>query len=388
MQSEGLYKVDVDPEQALHALKSGATILLLDVPTGTIVGVDQQAFTVGKKFLGVKMVPPGVHFVSTTSCDSHGGFAPVVGFFLTLGAGDVAIRRWDSCEEILCSMSIDDEVRYQQGVNRLDFDHGLAPYDHASWKQWRGLSKYITKEALEGLMPITGFISIMQEDHKMALTGQTPAEVKLLEQLAEGKPSGQQTEYHKEQIKVHNCFYAELPDLRASRGLVGSELTAIYLDKSTVLAETLRASYSNDDKKLLAEVQFSFLSFVLCQSLQGLNQWKAILQLMLGCEEAFLTRTDLYLKFVKCVRLQLEFGLANVGDMGECWSNNILEESFLKVCLVEFLQRVYEAAQDGNGVDVDLYKECQSVCRLVEEKLGWEVEQQECGEYAPVVVVL
>ena len=36
------YKVDMDPTRATELAQSGAIILLLDVPSGTVVGIDQQ----------------------------------------------------------------------------------------------------------------------------------------------------------------------------------------------------------------------------------------------------------------------------------------------------------------------------------------------------------
>lgn len=36
------YKLHIDPERATELAQSGAIILLLDVPTGTVVGIDQQ----------------------------------------------------------------------------------------------------------------------------------------------------------------------------------------------------------------------------------------------------------------------------------------------------------------------------------------------------------
>ena len=36
------YKIQIDPERATELAQSGAIILLLDVPTGTVVGIDQQ----------------------------------------------------------------------------------------------------------------------------------------------------------------------------------------------------------------------------------------------------------------------------------------------------------------------------------------------------------
>ncbi|KDP34453.1 hypothetical protein JCGZ_11924 [Jatropha curcas] len=57
----------MDPETALEYVKQGATLLLLDVPQYTLVGIDTQLFTVGPAFKGIKMIPPGPHFVFYSS---------------------------------------------------------------------------------------------------------------------------------------------------------------------------------------------------------------------------------------------------------------------------------------------------------------------------------
>ena len=48
---------------AKNLFHQGATLVLLDVPAGTEVGIDCMSWAVGEQFLGVKMIPPGVHFV-------------------------------------------------------------------------------------------------------------------------------------------------------------------------------------------------------------------------------------------------------------------------------------------------------------------------------------
>ncbi|KAG8064147.1 hypothetical protein GUJ93_ZPchr0004g39241 [Zizania palustris] len=55
----------MDPEVAAELVRKGATLLLLDVPQRTLLGVDTQVFSVGPKFKGIKMVPPGPHSSTT-----------------------------------------------------------------------------------------------------------------------------------------------------------------------------------------------------------------------------------------------------------------------------------------------------------------------------------
>ena len=98
MASGGGAAARMDPEAATELVRKGSTLLLLDVPQRTLFGIDTQVgpilppttqsasdvracvkrliglrlrrlpvllqvFSVGPKFKGMKMVPPGPHFV-------------------------------------------------------------------------------------------------------------------------------------------------------------------------------------------------------------------------------------------------------------------------------------------------------------------------------------
>jgi AAR2 protein. len=55
--------LDIDQDLALRLLLEGATLLILDVPLGTEFGIDLKSWNTGKKFKGVKMIPPGLHYI-------------------------------------------------------------------------------------------------------------------------------------------------------------------------------------------------------------------------------------------------------------------------------------------------------------------------------------
>lgn len=53
----------MDQELAQRLFAEGAVLVLLDVPERTEFGIDYNCWNVGPKFKGVKMIPPGLHFV-------------------------------------------------------------------------------------------------------------------------------------------------------------------------------------------------------------------------------------------------------------------------------------------------------------------------------------
>ena len=55
--------MEIDGELAKKLFAEGAALVLLDVPERTEFGIDYNSWTVGPKFKGVKMIPPGFHFI-------------------------------------------------------------------------------------------------------------------------------------------------------------------------------------------------------------------------------------------------------------------------------------------------------------------------------------
>ena len=106
------YTVELDADTARELAGRGATLLLLGVPPGTALGLDQQTFLVGPRFQGVKMIPPGTHAVSYAAGGARGGeFGATTAFFVALRGGQVLVKRWNAGEETLEDLGDSDEVR-------------------------------------------------------------------------------------------------------------------------------------------------------------------------------------------------------------------------------------------------------------------------------------
>lgn len=55
--------IEMDQELAKRLLFEGACLIILDVPIGTEFGIDLKAWETAVRFKGVKMIPPGPHFI-------------------------------------------------------------------------------------------------------------------------------------------------------------------------------------------------------------------------------------------------------------------------------------------------------------------------------------
>ena len=143
--SEDSASAEMDPNVAKKLLKEGAALIVLDVPPGTEIGVDMKSWNVGEKFLGIKMIPPGIHFVYYSSVNlAQKTVAPRTGFFHNFARGEILIRRWrPDQEEIVDSVSEEDKERMKADMKNID--RGLGVYPYQTWRKWISLSDQITE---------------------------------------------------------------------------------------------------------------------------------------------------------------------------------------------------------------------------------------------------
>lgn len=391
----------MDPETALELVKQGATLLLLDVPQYTLVGIDTQMFTVGPAFKGIKMIPPGPHFVYYSSSSKDGKqFSPIVGFFVDAAPSEVIVRKWNQQEERLVKVPEDEEERFCQAVKSLEFDRYLGPYNLSQYGEWKRLSSYLTKTIIKRIEPVGGEITVACESEMDKNSPKTSIERALHAQLGTGKFSASTSV---DRSKKRGCYYTTIPRVIKRRGMEGKELTSLNLDKTELLESVLIKDYGGSEDLLLGELQFAYIAFLMGQSLEAFFQWKSLVSLLLSCIEApFRTRSHLFTKFIKVIFYQLKYGLQK--DRKESNGagiavSSLLDESWFSAD--SFLHRLckdfFLLVQDATVVDGDLLTWTRKLKELLENILGWEFQQnsavdgiyfEEDDEFAPVVEML
>jgi hypothetical protein len=195
-------------------------------------------------------------------------------------------------------------------VRQFDFDENLAPYDIESFGRWSRLSSFISSDLIASLSPVGGNISIMAEaEDPDLLNPKTEAEKKLVQQLQEGKAKmmdrralahdeaeasniekvdeqASTSENMSRNVLINDsedadewrrkasgrCFYTHLPRLVKRTSMTASELTAMNLDKTGVLVKAVEKRYNGNMNAILGELQFAFIAFVYCQSVDGFLQ--------------------------------------------------------------------------------------------------------------------
>ncbi|XP_076911522.1 uncharacterized protein LOC143569522 [Bidens hawaiensis] len=385
---------------ALELVKKGSTLVFLGIPQHTLFGIDTQMFSVGPNFKGIKMIPPGIHFVYYSSSNRGGSeFSPMIGFFVDLNPSEVIVRKWDPQEERLVKVPEEEEERYARAVKSLEFDKYLGPYNLSQYGEWKMLSNYITKSVIERIEPIGGDITVINEPDILETGRKTAMEEALSEQLRNNNSNIPTSD---DKFKKRGCYYTKIPRLIKKKGAISHNLTSLNLDKTSLLESILMKEYGETEDLLLGELQFAFIAFLMGQSLEGFLQWKAIVHLLFGCIEAPLhSRSRLFTKFMKVLYSQLRYALQK-GQTGNTDAAKgpitLLDESFLSSdsFLHQLCKEYFSLVLEAPVVDGDLLTCTRRLKELLETSLGWVFQQNngdavfydEDDEFAPVVVMM
>lgn len=114
----------MDGKLAQQLLANGAILIVAGCPVGTELGIDLNAYKVDERFRGVKMIPPGVHYVYTASQGVQGDTALRTGFMHFFRPQEVVIREWNPENEELRQRTVGDPAvetkRIHDNLQELD----------------------------------------------------------------------------------------------------------------------------------------------------------------------------------------------------------------------------------------------------------------------------
>ncbi|ERN06965.1 hypothetical protein AMTR_s00005p00267850 [Amborella trichopoda] len=306
----------------------------------------------------------------------------------------IVLTRLPSWEITVADVIFAEEC-YSMAVKNLEFDHQLGPYGLIQFWDWIHISNYVTKDVIKRIEPIGGEITVTNEAELAETVPKTAMEKQLAEQL-KNKRLLDTTK----RACSPRCYYTTIPHVFKVKGVPKEELTSLNLDKTHQLESILMQNFAGEEDLLLGELQFCFIAFLMGQSLGAFFQWKAILSLLLGCQEApFHSRSQLFSKFIKVIYFQLNHGLqqthGNTSNrdkgvfifMEDSWLNG---DNFLHHLCKEF----FSLTQEATTIDGNLLLWVKKLKELLETSLGWNFDRSpedgifgEDDEFAPVVVM-
>lgn len=395
------------------------TLLLLDLPPKSFVGIDLASFTSTDRFQGIKLIPPGLHFVYYSA---QGDMSLRTGFWFratNTNQTSVIVTKYDAAQEKLIEepdMDTEEAIRIRANLGTL-YGERLTIYRQPTKdgtvgnttpeaEQWEALCEYVDEAVLLRCLGVGWRCSSVSSSR----VDRDQEEEKLMG-LLKGEDVVAEIEWTPVDLK------RTWPE-----GAIGRERTVMAKDRSWALGDVigkLNTCGWDGEKQLLGELQVAFIMAVTLGCYSAMEQWRRLLGLTLTCKSAaFAERKGFFEDLMELLFAQLgyvdEAFLAGfVGGEGE--------DSWLAKNLRGFGKGLNEVLDDdaeqgkGKGKEIRnetliIYKKIESLVKrkfdwvldakdvvrrgmvqteegeMVELELAGLEEDDETGEYAPVIV--
>ncbi|KAJ3166975.1 a1-alpha2 repression [Geranomyces variabilis] len=401
----------MDQQTANILLEQGAVLLFLDAPANFNFGIDCFSWRTGPNFKGLKLIPPGQHFVYYSSvATAAGGESAGIrsGFWMDLKPRQVVVKRWNpAMEDVFDDAGMDTEEAERYRINFRDFDrflgvYPLLPTDNdpiSPYEKWLRLTTHITPAIAKRMLPKSGKISAMScvsrfsdvEDARgeFRSRGREQTEKPSVDTVASADATSvQQKSPESGQVEVLRLEFTPI-DIKRSfpSGASGAERTKYSIDKSYLLRKVLKDHFK-DYKELLGELQLSFVLFLIGEVYDGYEQWKVVVHLLCQSDEAIDDLgSTLFYEFLEILIKQLE---AHPSDffMDALSSDNFVRANILLLTR-SMSDRTHPAPRN-------LHEALEALLSFVDSRFQWDVrrdarfaeleEDADEGEYAPTVV--
>ncbi|KAI9012700.1 A1 cistron-splicing factor [Phycomyces nitens] len=355
----------MDQQTANALFEHGACLLFLDAPPNLEFGIDYHAWTIGPLFKGVKMIPPGLHFIYFSATSKEGLQGIRTGFFKYFESKEITVREWNpNTEDLREERELDpDQVeRYKQNIR--DFDRNMGPYPldpPTYYQRWLTLTNHITPGLVRRILPNDGKVSHLPS--------------KSAETLDKDVLSVKDQRVGKQVEKEEGMDFTPF-DLRQSfpKNATAYEITQWSIDKSWLARDLLRRVYHDDHLVMLGEMQLAFVCLLMAQNFSGFQQWKQMVRLFCSCQEWMEDSPGVFIDFLDTFEHQLE-------ECPEDFFRDILSENnFISSMLKEFRKNIPLH-------EFELGKRFLKLKKFLVSRFKWELpEDEEEDEDAPMVV--
>lgn len=374
--------IEMDQSIAQRLFFEGATLVLLDVPEGTEFGIDLKSWNVGPKFKGIKMIPPGFHYVHYSMVNEFGEAAPKIGFFYIFEKNELLVRRWDKTKEEISleCVNTDTEQRLKDHLKNLDRFLGVYPYD--IWKRWNELVNKIDHSLVERCRPVCGFVHSALElepcsDALRPRGGDLRQRKKRETRLTDEEKEEQLLPDLKPKPGTE-LRLTQLPKKHYPDGATPTEITKHSLDSSYVLDIVL--DKLEQPIQIIGELQLTFICLLVGQNLDAFEHWKKLIALICGAESAIPSRRYIYYEFLKAVEVQLSHIPEDI-----LW-DIVTSDNFV----YQHLRKLFANIECNCNIDGRLKTYAVRVRNRLTKKFAWDFSdlQADNEDEAPVVVLL
>lgn len=395
------------------------TLLLLDLPPKSFVGIDLASFTSNDRFQGIKLIPPGLHFVYYSA---QGDMSLRAGFWFHAADTNqvvVIVTQYDAALEKLIEepdMDMEEATRIRANLRAL-YSERLTIYRQPSKngtvgnttpeaEQWEALCEYVDEVVL---------LRCLGDGWRCSSISSSKVDRDQDEEKLMGLLKGEDLTAEIEWTPV---------DLKRTwpEGAIGRERTVMAKDRSWALGDAIGRlnAHGDGEKQLLGELQMAFIMAVTLGCYSAMEQWRRLLGLTLTCKSAvFGERKGFFENLMDILLAQLGYvdeaflaGFVGGGEGEDSWLAKLLRGfgKGLNEVLDDDTEQGKGKGKERQNETLEMYKEIES---LVKRKFDWVLdakdvvrrgmiqteegemvelemagleEDDETGEYAPVIV--
>ena len=318
---------------------SSGVLLLLNSPDLMEFGIDNQIWKIGPKFMGIKHIPFGPHYVYYALKDEN--YQIRQGFFIFVDENNKNfIRKWDKEIQDFVVLKQEQQDNFEIGIKNLDFDAFLGMYPMDKLEIWKEVSFLISKKILERIEPVSRKYVTTSKEYDSANCYNVKS----------------------------NIFFTSLPNKKFIHKLNPDKLTKKYMDKSSIMEELIKNEYNNDYKLLLGELQYSFVTFLLGEIYESFEQWKNILILIFSCREAIITETKFFCDFIEIIYYQIR------NYPKDFFRDEILLNNFFSKMLENFILYCYD---EKNKIDNSVFQRVVRLRKFLKEVFNFNFLTEE-----------
>ncbi|XP_066582433.1 protein AAR2 homolog [Prorops nasuta] len=372
--------IEMPQELARKLLVEGGTLIVLNVPPGTDFGIDIKSWNTEENFKGIKMIPPGFHFIHYSAVNEFGDMAPRIGFFHIFKKSEFLVKQWDKDTEDISAESVPEEMVQTFKDNLKNLEKFLGPYPYDTWQQWNELTSQITPSIVTRCSPVCGFVySALELESCSDASRPRGGEPSKKRKRGGGLSVEEKEENLLPELKPKpgtELRLTELPEQHYPDGATPAEVTKHSLD-STYILDTLEKKMDKP-MDVVGELQLAFICFLAGQSLDAFEHWKKLVTLLCRVDSGIPSRFSIYMEFLKTLEAQIK----HVPEEILCdivASNNVVYHN---------LRKLFANIEINTEVDDRLKCYSTRMRDRLKKKFLWDFSdlQEEEDDEAPVVV--
>jgi A1 cistron-splicing factor AAR2 len=332
--------------------RPGAVVALLQLPPGSVVGLDGQSVVLKRDdFVGFTSVPQDESFhlvtVRAGSIAKNPGTpsqqtasAVTAGFQLSFKESEALVRKYDPQTEEISSNPVDEvttsNLLNEIGANRID-PHRAVPYEQivppSKADAWRDMTRFVSDRLLRKRGILAGAKIIP------GAYGFDDSDV--------NKPQTNTAEASTEEVDGKSVTYPRIPVMDSSQsarthsrhlgtkhfmaGLSPSQRTSLFLNEqpsSRVMEHVLNSYYNDKWKDMLGDVQLSYVLFLNLHCFSSLEHWRDLVAMLSAVEfKGVSVRVELYSNFLSLLSSQINTMERDFFDDVEMSGDNFLVPS-------------------------------------------------------------